>query len=233
MATDLAKIQGYVPHEVYQKLLEFKDQRELKSISMATAAALEEFFGLAKGSSSVNHSELAGQVEAHEGKIASLTEQMEKLTQALIYKRPAVIVMKSSSPSSPVIESEGKSGSLLSEDHEPLVDQSKLPDVEAAQSDQTTVLIQAASESLSDQSELSAQSDSPVIQSELPSSRLKPMSERGLARRLKVHPKTLSVHKLRPTLEDWSRDRDPESRAWTYSVEAKMFYSDLANSVAE
>ncbi len=46
MATDLPKVQGYVPPVVYEKLLEYKETHYLKSNSQAVTNVLMEFFGI-------------------------------------------------------------------------------------------------------------------------------------------------------------------------------------------
>jgi hypothetical protein len=46
MATDLPKVQGYVPPVVYNKLMEYKDNHGLKSISQAVTNVLMDFFGV-------------------------------------------------------------------------------------------------------------------------------------------------------------------------------------------
>ena len=44
MATDNPKVSGYVPQVVYDQKKQFKAERGLKSVSMAVAAVLEEYF---------------------------------------------------------------------------------------------------------------------------------------------------------------------------------------------
>lgn len=50
-----------------------------------------------------------------------------------------------------------------------------------------------------------------------------PLTQSELARRLKVHPSTVSKWKLKPDFTDWSSQKDPESVAWKYVAESKRF----------
>lgn len=70
MATDLPKVQGYVPENVYAALEAYRSSNNLKSMSLAVAYVLAEFFGVSLNSdSSVNRGEsLAVRVEMIEGK---------------------------------------------------------------------------------------------------------------------------------------------------------------------
>ncbi|HIK27826.1 MAG: hypothetical protein N3E45_11770 [Oscillatoriaceae bacterium SKW80] len=44
-----------------------------------------------------------------------------------------------------------------------------------------------------------------------------------LAKRLKVHPTTVSKWKNKPEFPEWSRSKDPEARAWKYDALSKRF----------
>jgi hypothetical protein len=70
MATDLPKVQGYLPQAVYDALLRYKDVHQLKSVSQAVTNALCEFFGVIPNSDSpLNQGEsVVTRVEAIEGK---------------------------------------------------------------------------------------------------------------------------------------------------------------------
>ena len=69
MATDLPKVQGYLPQPIYDALLTYRDANNLKSTSLAVTKALSEFFGVPSDNSPVNQSEsLATRVEVLEGK---------------------------------------------------------------------------------------------------------------------------------------------------------------------
>lgn len=211
MTTDLAKIQGYVPQEVYQKLLEFKDQRDLKSVSMAVTAALEELFGLEKSNLSVNYGELVSQVETHEAKIASLNEQLTQLSQALeslstnltSHNSPVALDKTAVQPGleqSPILI-QGYSGSLVNHHESPSI------------AEESPILIQARSDSLVNQYE------SPNI------AEVGPLSGRALGNRL-VSGSEASIrkHRAEGDLEAWTRDRDPDGLSWSYSAQTKLYY---------
>lgn len=69
MATDLPKVQGYVPKPIYDALLAYRDANNLKSTSLAVTKALSEFFGVPSDDSPVSQGEsLPERVEALEGK---------------------------------------------------------------------------------------------------------------------------------------------------------------------
>lgn len=81
MATELPKIQGYVPQSVYDRLNEVKDTHKLRSLSVALTAVLEDYFGInhhfsPRSDSQVNQSEL-------EKRVHNLEEQVEILIQAV------------------------------------------------------------------------------------------------------------------------------------------------------
>jgi hypothetical protein len=68
MATDLPKVQGYVPPVVYDKLLEYKDTYSLKSISQAVTNVLMDFFGVADSPVNQQSESLPTRISFLEGK---------------------------------------------------------------------------------------------------------------------------------------------------------------------
>lgn len=50
-----------------------------------------------------------------------------------------------------------------------------------------------------------------------------PLIQSELAKRLKVHPSTISKKKLDSNFSEWSQNQDPENIAWQYSAETKLF----------
>jgi hypothetical protein len=67
MATENPKVSGYVPSSVYDRLMEFKASRGLKSVSMAVTAALEEYFGLSQAAAKASDTTVQ-RLETLEGK---------------------------------------------------------------------------------------------------------------------------------------------------------------------
>lgn len=53
---------------------------------------------------------------------------------------------------------------------------------------------------------------------------LSPLTQTDLAKRLAVHPNTISKRKTRPDFRLWSYQKDPDSIGWEYSPETKRFY---------
>lgn len=76
MATNNPKVSGYVQRPVYDKLIAFKDDRGYASISQALTAVREEYFGIASDKDAFSRLEIL------EKKVASLSEQVAKLTRA-------------------------------------------------------------------------------------------------------------------------------------------------------
>lgn len=56
------------------------------------------------------------------------------------------------------------------------------------------------------------------------------LTGRELAQRLQVHPATLTKNRTKPTFTDWTRDRDPEGKAWQYLLEIER-YAPLLSTV--
>ena len=84
MSSDMSRIQGYVSPAVYEKLVEFKTARDLKSISLALAIALEDYFAVRESLSSSGQAEsLVNRVELLEGKISGLTQEVSVLNQVV------------------------------------------------------------------------------------------------------------------------------------------------------
>lgn len=57
---------------------------------------------------------------------------------------------------------------------------------------------------------------------------IKPLIQSQLAKRLNVHPSTLSKKKIKPDFPEWSRDQDPEGIAWKYLKDEKQFFPFIA-----
>ncbi|MGF1493207.1 MAG: hypothetical protein ACFBSC_12295 [Microcoleaceae cyanobacterium] len=49
------------------------------------------------------------------------------------------------------------------------------------------------------------------------------LNQSELAKRLQVHPKTLSRWKTRPQFQQWSAEKDPDNIEWNYSPETRNF----------
>lgn len=73
MPTDHPEVQGYVSRAIYDKLVEFKDMYNLKSMSEAITLALEELFGINTVYSEVSQSELLDRMENVERQVLALS----------------------------------------------------------------------------------------------------------------------------------------------------------------
>lgn len=74
MATNHPKVSGYVPQAVYNRLIEFKDQHGLTSVSQAVTVVLEQFFGIGRF-------ELPGSDSGNDGRITELEQQVVRLQE--------------------------------------------------------------------------------------------------------------------------------------------------------
>jgi hypothetical protein len=83
MATDLPKVQGYVPPVVYDKLLEYRETYALKSISQAVTKVLMEFFGVTDSPVNQISDSLPTRMNSLEGKVTDLGRQLEELNQVV------------------------------------------------------------------------------------------------------------------------------------------------------
>lgn len=57
------------------------------------------------------------------------------------------------------------------------------------------------------------------------------LSQSDLAKRLQVHPNTISKRKSKADFSQWSREKDPESMSWHYSPETKKFYPQKVHQI--
>jgi hypothetical protein len=62
--------------------------------------------------------------------------------------------------------------------------------------------------------------DSPSTQAEIPSN----LNQIELAKRLNVHPSTLSKWKTKAQFSEWCKQKDPDQITWKYSEQDKRFY---------
>lgn len=67
-----------------------------------------------------------------------------------------------------------------------------------------------------------AAKSNPIVESSLIS--IQPLIQSELAKRLKVHPSTVSKKKIKPDFPEWSRRQDPEGIAWKYLKDEKQFF---------
>ena len=58
------------------------------------------------------------------------------------------------------------------------------------------------------------------------------LTGKELAQRLKVHPATLTKNRAKETFADWTRDRDPEGKAWQYLSEAERYKPTVSTDLS-
>ena len=83
MATNNLKVSGYVPEAVHQKLVQFKQTHQLKSISQAVTLILESYLGLDESAAPIDSEDTNARLLNLESSYQTLSEQLEQLRQTL------------------------------------------------------------------------------------------------------------------------------------------------------
>lgn len=83
MPKDIAKVSGYIPEDLYQKVLEFKEERNLRSVSQALIVILTEYFAADATKAAVGNLPLE-RLASLETKVGDVREQLAALTQAIL-----------------------------------------------------------------------------------------------------------------------------------------------------
>lgn len=83
MPKDIAKVSGYIPEDLYQKVLEFKEHRNLRSVSQALIVILTEYFAADGAKAAMGNLPLE-RLESLETKVGDVREQLAALTQAIL-----------------------------------------------------------------------------------------------------------------------------------------------------
>jgi hypothetical protein len=83
MPKDIAKVSGYIPEDLYQKVLAFKEHRNLRSVSQALIVILTEYFVADGTKVATGHLPLE-RLESLETKVGDVREQLAALTQAIL-----------------------------------------------------------------------------------------------------------------------------------------------------
>ena len=91
MSSEGAKVTGYVPQTVYDRLLDFKETHRLKSVSQAVTLVLEDYFGI--GPLSSVSPPLSRRVGALEERLGQLTEVVTAI-DALINKPASELALQ-------------------------------------------------------------------------------------------------------------------------------------------
>ena len=208
MATDNPKISGYVPQEIFDCLLEFKEKRSLKSVSLALTVLLSEYFQV-DYKVDRQSSLLSGSDFVSRAQFEALETKLSELSSNLLGELDKLVEQKFSSFRSELLLSSPKSIEVQTTnvETEPQEDNSHLQlDIIESTLDNIDLEVDSQSSQL-----ISKQSD--FILSE-PSESL---SGQRLANRLKITTSTLSTKKkelLEQDFYSWLQTKDPDKIFW-------------------
>ena len=232
MATDLPKVQGYVPPVVYDKLLEYRETHGLKSISQAVTNVLMDFFGVTDSPVNQISESLPTRMNSLEGKVADLGRQLEELNQV-------VTRFTSDSPIDPLqdtsktevseLDNELKLDSPLEPPEgrtnatEEPSESSRETSFESLQEASTTGLRKSTDELLSKSPTKVPEGETQNSSETSSKSSTESLGQKEMQMRLNVNPSTLASAKKRPDFPQWSQVRDPDNIAWRWNAETKDF----------
>jgi hypothetical protein len=78
MATENPKVSGYVPEQVYQKIVQLKEQWQLKSTSQVLTLILQDYFGIEA------HPTLSASGFSHTARLLALEAEVKRLDQQML-----------------------------------------------------------------------------------------------------------------------------------------------------
>lgn len=250
MPTDNPKVSGYVPKAVYDRLIQFKDERGV-SISQAVTVVLAEYFGV---DHFVDQVSLGGvtlaQIDKLEQKLTDFIESVNHRFQKL------EVVIESSGILSSLLMPQNnlpgqssignQNGGLPNEISNNSGNETDLPIPEVnpvLSEDKVVALNELLSELPGEDvfSDVQVEQQDPAsllpseLQSKLPDKEdlndlpipgIQALSAKQLGKRLKADPSVINRYKLgkrQQSLADWSRSRDPDGVAWEYSESEKKY----------
>lgn len=108
MATDNPKVSGYVPQEIFDCLLEFKEKRSLKSVSLALTVVLSEYFQVDQ-KVDYQSSLLSGNDFVSREQFESLENKLSELNSSLLSELDRLVEQRFSSLRSELLSSPLKS----------------------------------------------------------------------------------------------------------------------------
>ena len=208
MATDNPKISGYVPQEIFDCLLEFKEKRSLKSVSLALTVLLSEYFQVDQKVDRQS-SLLSGSDFVSREQFESLENKFSELSSRLLGELDKLVEQKISSLRGELLLSSPKSIEVqtVNVESEPQEDNSHL------QLDLIDSVLDNKDLEIDNQSlqPISKQSDFTLSES------FSPIQTKLLAKRLNVKPELISKRKkekLEEELYDWLQGKDPDKISW-------------------
>ena len=247
MATENPKVSGYVPKEIFDCLLEFKEKRSLKSVSLALTVALSEYFGVDQKVDRQSSLLLTDNFVSKD-RFEALENKVSELNSSLLSELDKLVEQRFSSLCSEPLNNlpkhiEAEAISLVSE----LLDESldRLPSKLLSEPLKSEPLIEAGAISVENElpSELSDGSShlifiNPALEKEdlkeeksIPKSISEQsdfafskayisLSGQRLAKRLSITTSTLSSRKMELSEQDfynWLQEKDPDKISWRSS----------------
>lgn len=208
MATENPKVSGYVPQEIFDCLLDFKEKRSLKSVSLALTVVLSEYFQVDQ---KVDHqsSLLSGNDFVSREQFESLENKFSELTSSLLSELDKIVEQRLNSLHSELLNSPLKSIEFQSTnlEDEPQEDSNHL------QLDLIDTVVIKEDIEVDSQSSQTVSKQSDFVFSEPFNS----LSGQRLAKRLNITTTRLSTKKKELSEQDfynWLQENDPDKISW-------------------
>ena len=210
MATDNPKVSGYVPQEIFDCLLEFKEKRSLKSVSLALTVVLSEYFQVDQKVDYQN-SLLSGDNFVSREQFESLENKLSGLSSSLLSELEKIVEQRFSSLRGELLSSPIKSIEVqtVNIESEPQEDSNHL------QLDLIDTVVSKEDIEVDSQSSQTASEQSNFVLLE-PSDFL---SGQRLAKRLNITTTMLSTKKQKLLEQDfynWLQENDPNKISWRH-----------------
>jgi DNA-binding transcriptional regulator YiaG len=216
--TNLAKIQSYVPQVVVDKLAEYRQTRQLQSISQAIAAALSEFFGteIIYSNSTLSTTTISERVELLEAKVNQLIKQLPAVEQKHSSASPPLycsatdLSVEPLQPLKRTYLTKNLSTNLLLEEEDCHHQEADLPQINNPNS----------------RSPISLKLDHPnQTQTEISSEDwIRGIVTNVLVARLKTNRSTLKKYLRDLNQIQWAVERDPDGLGWIYDPLLECYY---------
>lgn len=238
MTTDLAKIQGYVPQVVLDKLVEYQRSHSLNSISQSIATALAEFFGLNLNPLHLEPDDrgLLQRIQQLETAVASIAERLNDLEQGGL---PAIQAIGDTPGrelvnSSAVVEMHRPNGCVLAIENSKTANDSSEESKNGQQNSnprEQTVIGLNHKEQIADDDSYSESPQEKQLEevSEIELSR--GISSSMLAKRLETNATTLRKYLREQKQIRWAALRDPDGWGWDYEPLLQRYYPVLVDSI--
>jgi hypothetical protein len=218
MATELAKIQSYVPQIVLDKLGEYRQIHKLQSISQAIAIALSEFFGIEVtrlDSISTNNLTICYRIDQLEASVNCLVQQLTTLEQKYAAVLQATDCNSKKLLIEPLQSLEVNSLTSSLQDLEKIKNPLNNFDIDTAYTQNTNPRSQDSLTPNYSTRELAILS---------PEEWATGLTTNTLVARLKTNPSTLKKYLRDLKQVQWAVERDPQQLGWTYDSSLQRYY---------